>query len=149
MAEIDERLSTYIDRIERFEDQFSDQDIILSTTLENEILVDGDDEDIRKEPVLYRLYEHYMFYVVTVPPGKRIHRHKHDEAIFRFIAQGSLTLISNNESYDIQAGMWFVVKANTPYEIRSEEGYVSLAGYKSKCRTNRGLKGSHLVENRD
>ena len=146
MAEIDERLSTYIDRIERFEDQFSNRNIILSTSLENEILVDGDDEDIRKEPVLYRLYEHYMFYVVTVPPGKKIHRHRHDESIFRFIAQGSLTLTENDESHDIQSGMWFVVRANTPYEILTEEGYVSLAGYTSICQTNRGPRRSHLIE---
>ena len=116
MAEVDERLSTYIDRIERFEDQFSNQDVILSTTLRNEILLDGDDEDIRKEPVLWRLYEHYMFYVVTVPPGKQIEKHKHDECIFRFIGQGGLTLICSGVSYNINCGTWFVVKADTPYE---------------------------------
>jgi len=143
MAEINERLSTYIDRIERFEEQFKDQDIVISTSLRNEILVDGDDEDIRKEPILWRLYEHNMFYVVTVPPGKKIDKHQHDESIFRFIAQGSLVL---NGEHKITSGMWFVVKANTPYEIQTEEGYVSLAGYTSICRTRRMDLGTHLIE---
>ena len=146
MVEIDERLSTYIDRIERLEVQFSDRDIVLSTSLRNEILVSGDDEDTRKEPVLYRLYGHYMFYVVTVPPGKRIRRHQHDETIFRFIAQGGLSLNSNDENYDVRAGTWFVVKANTPYEIRTDEGYLALAAYTSTCQTDRGPRGSHLLE---
>ena len=143
MPEINERLSTYIDRIERFETQFKDQDIIISTSLKNEILVDGEDEDIRKEPILWRLYEHNMFYIVTVPPGKNIDKHQHDESIFRFIAQGSLVLNGKNK---ITSGMWFVVRANTPYEIHTEEGYVSLAAYTSMCRTRRTAVGTHLIE---
>lgn len=148
MAEILERLSTYIDRIERFEDQMADQSIIVSATLDNEILLDGDDDDIQKEPVLWRLYEHNMFYVVSVPPNKDIQKHEHHESVFRFVAHGSLTLRSKNDEYNVQSGMWFVVRANTPYEIVTKEGYVALSGYTSICQTNRGASGSHLVESK-
>ncbi|MBT3237264.1 MAG: hypothetical protein HOL37_10545 [Rhodospirillaceae bacterium] len=143
MAEIFETLSTYIDRIERYEGQFDDRDIVISTDLNNDILVDGDDDDIRKEPVLWRLYEHNMFYMVTVPAGKHIETHRHDESIFRFIAKGSLLL---NKEHTITSGMWFVVKADTPYEIETKEGYTSLAGYTSICRTRRMATGLHLIE---
>jgi len=144
MKEINEKLSTYIDRIERFEEQFADQNIIISTSLKNETLIDGDEEDILREPILWRLYEHNMFYVVTVPAGKHIKKHQHDESIFRFIAQGSLLL---NGEYEINAGMWFVVKANTPYEIKTKEGYVSMAGYTSNCQTSRAMgAGTFLVQ---
>ena len=146
MAEIDERLSTYIDRIERFEDQMIDQPIIVSGSLENEILVDGDDDNIKKEPVLWRLYEHNMFYVVSVPPGSGIQKHDHRESVFRFIAQGSLILSSNSIDYSIKSGMWFVVRAGAPYEIFTKEGYLALSGYTSICQTKRGHFGSHLVE---
>lgn len=143
MKEIDERLSTYIDRIERLEQQFADRSIIVSTDLEREYLIDGEDDDIRKEPILWRLYQHNMFYVVTVPPNKEITRHQHDEPIFRFIAKGSLVI--NNE-YKVEAGMWCVVKANTPYAIYTEEGYISMAAYTSNCRTRRTATGKHLIE---
>ncbi|MEA1029374.1 hypothetical protein T3A99_12430 [Pseudomonas sp. N-137] len=143
MTEIAERLSTYLDRIERLEGQFSKESIIISTELKSkEFLIDGDDERIVKEPILWRLYQHNMFYVMTVPAGTVIKKHKHDEDLFRFVAQGSLVF---NKKTNIVAGTWFVVKANTPYEITTKEGYVSIAGYTSNCRTNRGVDGTHLV----
>ncbi len=146
MREIDETLSTYIDRIERFEDQFLERDIIVSTDLPNELLIDGDDEDIVKEPILWRLFTHNMFYVVTVPADKSIPTHCHEEDIFRFIAQGSLVL---NDEYNLKAGTWFVVKANTPYQIKTEEGYISVAGYVSRCKTRRPqAENKHKIKNK-
>lgn len=133
MKEIDETLSTYIDRIERFEDQFSTKDIIISTDLQNELLIDGDDDDIEKEPILWRLFTHNMFYIVTVPAGKTVPVHCHEEPIFRFISQGSLIL---NNQYDLKAGTWFVVKANTPYHIETKEGYTAISVYVSRCQTS-------------
>lgn len=144
MKEVEEKLSTYLDRIERFEEQFASDSIILSTSLAaKELLIDGDDERIVKEPILWRLFQHNMFYIVSVPAGTVIKEHMHDEDLFRFIAQGSLTL---NKKYKVTAGTWFVIRANTPYEITTDEGYQSLAGYRSICRTNRGLEGTHLVK---
>ena len=144
MKEVEEKFSTYLDRIERLEDQFASESIILSTNLKaKELLIDGDDERIVKEPILWRLYQHNMFYIVTVPAGTVVKKHQHDEDLFRFIAQGSLIL--NNE-HKIVAGTWFVIRANTPYEITTEDGYVSFGGYTSICRTNRGTFGTHLVK---
>jgi quercetin dioxygenase-like cupin family protein len=144
MKEVEEKFSTYLDRIERLEGQFHSDSIILSTSLNTkEFLIDGDDERIVKEPILWRLYQHNMFYIVTVPAGTVIQKHKHGENVFRFIAQGSLTL---NKKITIVAGTWFVVRANTPYQITTEEGYVSLTAYTSICQTNRGAFGSHLVK---
>ena len=142
MAEIDERLSTYLDRIERLEEQFLDKDIVVSSSLRNEVLLDGDDDEIQKEPILWRLHQYNMFYIVRVPKGTTIQRHQHDEAVFRFVAEGSLVL--NNE-HKITSGMWFVVKADTPYEVRTEEGYVAIAAYKLKCKT-RKMTALHNVK---
>ena len=128
MAEIDERLSTYIDRIERFEDQMIDQPIIVSGSLENEILVDGDDDNIKKEPVLWGLYEHNMFYVVSVPPGSGIQKHDHRESVFRFIAQGSLILSSNSIDYSIKSGMWVTTHPCYQRHVRPERSEWPPAG---------------------
>ena len=144
MKEIDEKLSTYLDRIERLEGQFFDKSIVISSTVRTkEILIDGDDERISKEPILWRLYQHNMFYIVNVPAGTVVKKHSHQEDLFRFIAKGSLLL--NNE-FVINSGEWFVIKAGTPYEITTKEGYTSFAAYTSICQTNRGTKGSHLVK---
>jgi hypothetical protein len=144
MKEIQEKFSTYLDRIERLEQQFSDENIIISSNLTSkELLIDGDDESIKKEPILWRLYEHNMFYTVSVPAGTVVKEHSHDENLFRFIVKGSLIL---NKEHKIEAGTWFVIKANTPYEITTDEGYMSLAGYTSICQTNRGLLRTHLVQ---
>lgn len=142
MKELQEKLSTYIERIERFENQFGEKKIILSRQLDKEILLDGDEEDIEKEPILWRLNNYNMFYIVTVPPGKHVKKHKHDEDVFRFLAQGELTI--NNE-HKVQAGEWFVIKGGTDYEIITEKGYVTLAAYTSICQTSRMMTGTYLV----
>jgi hypothetical protein len=144
MKEIQERMSTYFDRIERLETYFENRDIIISTNLEQkEILVDGDDDRIQKEPILWRLNQYNLFYIVTVPGGTDVSRHSHDEAVFRFLASGDLLL--NNE-YQIQPGSWFVIRAGVEYEIKTKEGYTTLAGYVSNCRTRRMDTGLHGVK---
>ena len=145
MAEINESLSTYLDRIERLEEQFLDKDIVVSSSLRNEILLDGEDDEIQKEPILWRLHQYNMFYVVRVPKGTTIQRHRHDEAVFRFVTEGSLIL---NDEHEITSGMWFVVKAETPYEVRTEEGYVAIAAYQQRCKTRR-MTAVHRVKTVD
>ena len=143
MAEILETLSTYIARIERLEEQFASQDIIISDNQKREFLRDGDDDRIRKEPILWRLYQHSMFYVVTVPPGMTVKKHRHDEDIFRYVASGSLVL---NGNINIRAGTWFVIRKGVEYEIFTIDGYVALSSYTSICQTNRGDLRMHLIE---
>jgi len=69
-----------------------------------------------------------------------IDKHQHEESIFKFIAQGNLVL---NGKHKITSGMWFVVRTNTPYEIYTEEGYVSLSGY-TVTAAPEGEAKSHL-----
>jgi hypothetical protein len=145
MKELQEKLSTYIDRIERFEEQSGKKKIILSRKLDKELLLDGDEEDIEKEPILWRLNDYNMFYIVTVPPGKHVKKHKHDEDIFRFLAQGELTI---NKKHKVKAGEWFVIKGGTEYEITTKKGYVTLAAYTSICQTSRVMTGTYLVKSK-
>ncbi|MDH2435271.1 hypothetical protein QCD60_22355 [Pokkaliibacter sp. MBI-7] len=144
MKEIHERLSTYLDRIERLSLPFDKQGVVISTNFENkELLVDGDDDRIIKEPILYPLFQHNMFYMVSVPAGTVVTPHKHDENIFRLIVKGSLIL---NKKHKIEAGTWFAIKADSTYEITTEEGYLSFAGYVSNCRTRRMETGLHGIK---
>ena len=138
--EINETFATYLTRLEAISDQLN-KPIIISTDVKIPVLRDGEDDTIEKVPVGWPLYQHNMFYLVTVPPNKHIPRHKHDEDIFRLVVKGSLRL---NDQYDLKPGMWFVVRANTPYEIHTTEGYTTIAGYIHNCRTRRTLQGKHL-----
>ena len=83
-------------------------------------------------PVSITPYDYNMFYIVEVPPGTHVKRHIHDESIFRFVFKGSLVL---NKSIRVKHGTWFVVKANTPYEIDTRSGYVAMNVYKANCMT--------------
>ncbi|KAB8059912.1 hypothetical protein GCN74_11085 [Janthinobacterium sp. FT14W] len=144
MKQIQERLSTYIDRLERLGAKFGSDGVMLSTSITNrELLVDGDDDRITKDPIMYPLFQHNMFYLVTVPEGTVVTPHAHDENIFRLIVKGSLLL---NKKYLIEAGTWFAIKAGSKYEITTENGYISLAGYTSNCRTRRMDTGLHGVK---
>src|SRR5712691_1191310 len=108
MPEILETFSTYLARIEKVQDQLN-KPIVISTEVPVPTLRDG---DIEKVPIGWPLYRQNMFYLVKVPAKKHVKRHSHDEDVFRFIVQGSLLL---NGSIKIDAGMWFVIRANTPY----------------------------------
>jgi len=73
-----------------------------------------------------------MFYVVRTPPQMNTPRHAHTESVFRLLISGSLRI--NGRVVD-KPGTYFVVKAGTPYQIDTDEGYVTLAGYGVHCTT--------------
>ena len=138
MAEVNETFATYLARIEKVLPQMK-KPIVLSTEVKIPTLRDG---DIKKVPIAWPLYRHTMFYIVTVPANKHVPRHSHDEDVFRLILKGSLVV---NRSIEIKEGMWFVVRANTPYEIETKTGYTAFNGYWFICVTNRE-GGAHSVE---
>ena len=78
-----------------------------------------------------------MFYVTRVPNGTHIPPHTHTEDVFRYIVSGSLDLKVNNDTHHIHEGMWFLIKKNTSYEVKTDEGYTALAGYRYACETAR------------
>jgi len=143
MAEILETFSTYRARVEQSL-QDIDKPIILSTDIHIPSLKGGDDRSIEMVPIAWPLYERDepMSYVVTVPPNKSVPLHSHDEDVFRYIVKGSLVL---NGSIQIDEGMWFVVKANTPYETYTEGGYKAFFQYNHVCMSSRP-GGTHWID---
>jgi len=130
MARILETFSTYVARIEKIQAQMQ-KPIVLSTKVTIPTLKDG---GIKKVP--WPLYDINMLYTVTVPPGTHVRRHSHDQDILRHVIQGSLTI---NDSIKVKEGMWVIIKANTPYKIDTENGYISIVGYSrcSQCPSSR------------
>jgi hypothetical protein len=141
MPEITETFSTYLARIEKVLDQM-DKPIVLSTDVNIPPLWDGKDKKIKKIPIAWPLYEHSMFYLVTVPGNNTIPKHKHGENIFRFVVKGSLVI---NDDIKVTEGMWFVIKANTLYKIDTETGYTTFSGYGPYCYSHRP-GGKHWVD---
>jgi len=56
---------------------------------------------------------------VKVEPGTSIPEHAHEEAVFRFITQGSAVV--NGETYS--EGDWMIIPAKTKYKVNTETGY--------------------------
>ena len=132
MSKIFETLSSHIERIERFQKQFKDKDIILSTDFEPEIMLDN---GIPKTPIVWPLYQYNMFYLTTVTPKTTVDKHSHNEDIFRFVTKGSLIL---NKTIKIDEQSWFIVRKNVPYEVYTETGYSVIAGYGVSCSESVG-----------
>jgi len=126
-----EKLSTYIHRLEDVA-HLTQGPIVLSTDVPMEVLRHG---KIERTPIGWPVFQHHMFYLVTVPAKHRVAPHSHDENIFRLITEGSLLLTANNQSHQVTAGMWFVVRAKTVYEIFTDSGYKSLGAYQTQCQT--------------
>ncbi len=143
MKEVNETLSVFAERIERLSHQFKGKDIIFSDEIDKEFLLDGENRDIEKEPVLWPLYDRNMFYIVRTRPRAKTPRHSHDESVFRILLSGSLKI--NGRNVD-KPGTWFVVREGVMYEIETEEGYVTLAGYGEACGTQRGASRVHLLK---
>jgi hypothetical protein len=146
MKEVNETLSVFADRIERLSPQFNGKDIIFSDEIDKEFLLDGENRDIEKEPVLWPMYGKNMFYIVRTRPNAKTPRHSHDESVFRVLLSGSLKI--NGRTVD-KPGTWFVVREGVKYEIQTEQGYVTLAGYGSACGTQRGTSRGHLLKEID
>lgn len=143
MAEITETFSTYRARVKQSLKEI-DKPIILSTDIHIPSLKGGADRSIEMVPVAWPLYDRNeaMWYIVTVPPHKSVPLHSHEEDVFRYIVKGSLLL---NGSVEITEGMWFVVKANTPYETSTENGYKALFQYHICCVSTRP-GGTHWID---
>lgn len=142
MAEVFETLSNHIRRIESL-GKALEKPILISTEVESEVLTDWDDLNIEKKPIVWPLYQKNIFFEVTVPPGTTVPEHSHDEAIWRYLIEGSLVL---NGEHEIKAGMWFVVNKDVPYEIVTKEGYKALSAYTSNCQTHHGSMETHKVK---
>lgn len=66
-----------------------------------------------------------------VVAGNLIKIHKHDdEPQIRYVVSGSLKL--NGETYF--AGDWIIVPRGYEYEIYTDTGYITLAGYGQQCQ---------------
>src|SRR5438477_7329375 len=138
MPKIRETVFTYLERIGKVQNQMK-KPIVLSTEVKIATLRDG---DVEKTPIAWPLFDGYnMFYIVKVPPKKRVRRHSHDEDVFRFVVKGSLVI---NGDVKVKEGMWFVIKSNTPYGIETETGYTAFVGYGKVCRCP-GPGGMHQV----
>jgi hypothetical protein len=139
MPKIHETVFTYLERIAKVQDQMK-KDIVLSTDVKIATLKDG---DVEKIPIAWPLFNGYnMFYVVKVPEKKHVRAHSHEEDIFRFVVKGSLVI---NGDIKVEEGMWFVIRANTAYEIETETGYTTFSGYGHVCLTP-DPEGMHEVE---
>src|SRR2546423_1661086 len=102
----EELFSQYVARIETSLLHLKEKRVILSTDIRTRPL--GGGRGIKKLPIVWPLYQHNMFYIVTIPEGTRVRRHKHDEDVFRYIIEGSLIVTAENKRYEIREGMWFV-----------------------------------------
>lgn len=68
--------------------------------------------------------------VTSVAPGTHVKLHRHDdEPIFRYVTDGKLRL----NDVDYEAGDWVLVPVGFPYEITTQEGYTTVAGYGVAC----------------
>ncbi len=120
------------------------QPIVLSTDVDIATLKGGEDNNTEMVPIAWPLYENTesMLYIVTVPPNTHVRSHSHEEDIFRYVVKGSLVV---NNSIHIDEGIWFVIRANTPYEIDTVSGYKTIMRYTHLCRSIRP-GGTHWVE---
>ena len=127
-----ETLSSHMARIEQFAPLLAKKKLIISTELKVEPF--QEDRGVKKTPIVWPLMDYKMFYTVEVPADTAISKHSHDEAVFRMLISGSLTL--NGKKID-KPGTWYVVPALTEYEIKTDTGYIVISGYTSVCRTGR------------
>jgi quercetin dioxygenase-like cupin family protein len=128
----EEKLSTYMSRLEAAEPQMRDKSIIISHDVEVEAPEAGG--GIRKVPIAWPLHNHKMFYHVTADAGTEVARHSHPEDVFRMLISGSLTIRTDDEEHKIdKPGTWFVVRKDTPYSIHTDDGYEAFSGYWFIC----------------
>jgi hypothetical protein len=127
-----ETLSSFVERVEGVLPRLDEKKIFLSTDLK--IQAFKEDHGIRKMPVAWPLWDYKMFYIVDVPAGESVPKHSHDEAVFRVLLAGSLTV---NGIKIEEPGTWWVVPSYCEYEINTDTGYKVLSAYTSICQTGR------------
>jgi quercetin dioxygenase-like cupin family protein len=130
----EEMLSTYIARIEKTKPLIKNKHVVVSTDVPQRPIRGR--EGIKKVPIVWPLYQHNMFYIVTFPPATRIPKHRHDEDVFRYVIEGSLIVTAENKTYEVDEGMWIVVRANTEYSIAARsnpQACVALVAYTNGC----------------
>ena len=126
----EEKLSTYIARIEKVWPHIKNKPVVLSTDV-HQRPIEGR-KGTKKLPIVWPLYQHLMFYIVTFPPKVSFGRQRHDEDVFRYVIEGSLIVTAGKKSYKVDEGMWIVVRANTYYSI-AVRGTVVLTAYQNAC----------------
>lgn len=67
--------------------------------------------------------------LTTTEPGTHVATHAHDEPMFRYVIEGSLTI--NGTEY--RPGDWVFIPEGVPYDIRTTEGYTTLGCYGQAC----------------
>src|SRR2546423_824505 len=86
-------LSEYIRRIEEAEKNANlDAPIITSHDLPVDLPPNAQSDNVKREQIGWRLYQHPMFYVVTVKEGRNVRQHSHREDVFRYIIDGCLNI---------------------------------------------------------
>jgi hypothetical protein len=105
----------------------TEKGVILSTDFDVELLEEP--SGLSRLPIVWPVNQHNMFYVLEAPPNTDIPTHKHSGAVFRYIISGELYL----NKMLIKAGMWCVVRKETPYTVHSETGYTALVAYQDIC----------------
>jgi Cupin domain len=130
--EFEDTLSDYIRRIEEAEEK---ADLTSPIITSDDLPIEPDfRDDIEREQIGWRLYQHPMFYIVKVKGGTDVPEHSHDEDVFRYIISGSLEIRVGDVCRNIRAGQWVVVKSNSCYSISTSDGYVAMIAYQIACR---------------
>jgi hypothetical protein len=83
-----------------------------------------------KKSVIPIDFAYYRMGILTkVEAGVTVGIHQHAEPVFRFVIAGDLTI----NGIKHKSGDWVLVPSNTPYEVRTRNGYTILASYGMKC----------------
>jgi hypothetical protein len=154
--EFQDNLSDYIRRIELAEKNLDPNCPIV--TSDDLAIAPECTDNIEREQIAWRLYQHPMFYIVTVKEGTEVEPHSHSEDVFRYVIKGSLDIYVEAPGKDgpseihktVNAGEWVVVRANRSYRIEAgtckdenqdkekhghkRVGYVALVAYQMACK---------------
>ena len=128
-----EYLSKYIKRLEDALEDLEDRPVIRSSDVEEIWLGSG---PVKRMPILWRLYEHTMFYITTIEAGTDVETHCHHENVFRYVIEGAIDVLVDGRSYPVSQGMWIVVRANTNYSLvtRSNPHVKLFSAYQYQCK---------------
>ena len=129
-----EYLSDHITRIEKALAQVEDHNVIVSRDLRAPRLRRG---RVQRVPILWRLYEHSMFYITTIESGAHVENHAHPENVFRYVIDGSIVITVGTKPYRVSKGEWILVRANTEYSLDNPSNPTAatlLSAYQYQCK---------------